>query len=131
MTVIGGRIMANLQRVIDEARPMLEEFLSEIGLHQAGTRLDLPRLLDPFSRWVDKQEMTEDDRFYLASRLGAFICGYLIEVCSGERVIEAGRILMRIPIQDGVFREFDPYAVAVGLVTNRNSLKEYLEILHS
>ncbi len=49
----GGRIMADLQGVIDETRPMLEEFLSEIGLHRAGTRLSLPRLLEPFSRWVD------------------------------------------------------------------------------
>jgi hypothetical protein len=119
------------QRVIDEARPMLEEFLSAIGLHRAGSPLDLPRLLDPFSHWVDEQEVTEDDRFYLASRLGAFICEYLIEVRSGQRIIAGGRILMRVPIQEGVVREFDPYAVAVGMATDRRSLKPFLDALSS
>lgn len=123
--------MADLQRVIDEAKPMLEEFLCDIGLHRAGTPLDLPRLLEPFSRWVDAQDVTEDDRSYLASRLAAFICEYLIEVRSGQRVIVGGRILMRVPIQDGVMREFDLYAVALGIATNRNSLKEFLDILCS
>jgi hypothetical protein len=123
--------MADLQPIIDEARPMLEEFLGDIGLHRTGTSLDLPRLLDPFSRWVDAQDVTEDDRFYLASRLAAFICEYLIEVGSGQRVIEGGRILMRLPIQKGVMREFDPYAVAVGMATNRSSLKAFLDVLCS
>jgi hypothetical protein len=119
------------QQVIDESRPMLEEFLSDIGLHRAGTPLDLPRLLEPFSRWVDEQEVTEADRFYLAARLAAFICEYLIEVRSGRRVVEGRRILMRVPIQEGVVREFDPYAVAAGMTTNRNSLKEFLDNLCS
>jgi hypothetical protein len=123
--------MADLQRVIDEARPMLEEFLGDIGLHHAGTPLDLPRLLEPFSRWLDAQEVTEDDRSYLASRLAAFICEYLIDVCAAQRAIADGRILIRVPIQDGILREFDPYAVAVGMATNRNSLKEFLDGLCS
>jgi hypothetical protein len=123
--------MADLQRVIDEARPMLEEFLCDIGLHRAGTPLDLARMLEPFSQWVDAQEVTEEDRFYLASRLAAFICEYLIEFCSGQRVIAGRRILMRVPIQEGVMREFDPYAVSLGMVTDRNSLKEFLDVLCS
>ncbi len=117
------------QRVVDESRPMLEEFLSEIGLHRAGYPLDFPRLLEPFSRWVEAQEVTEDDRFYLAARLGAFIGEYLIEVRSGERVIVDGRILMCVPIQEGIQREFDPYAVAIGLATNRSTLEQFLESL--
>src|SRR2546430_11830764 len=44
---------------------------------------------------------TEADRFYLAARLAAFICEYLIEVRSGQRVVEGRRILMRVPIQEG------------------------------
>jgi hypothetical protein len=123
--------MADLQPVIDEARPMLEEFLGDIGLHRAGAPLDLPRLLASFSRWVDAQEVTEDDRIYLAARLAAFICEYLIEVCSGQRVIEGGRILMRLPIQEGLLRELDPHAVAVGMVTDRSSLKTFLDVLCS
>src|SRR5438045_396771 len=106
--------MTDPQRVIDEARPMLEDFLSRVGVHRAGHPLDIRRVLEPFTRWLDAQKVTEDNRFYLAGQLGAFICEYLIEVCSGQRVIEGGRILLRVPIQEGVMREFDPYAVAVG-----------------
>jgi hypothetical protein len=123
--------MADPQTVVDEARPMLEQFLIDIGLHRAGTQMNLAELLEPFSHWVDAQQLTEDDQYYLASRLAAFICEYLIEVCSGQRVIAGGRILMRLPIQEGIVREFDPYAVAVGMATNRNSLKEFLDILAS
>jgi hypothetical protein len=121
--------MPDPQRVIDEARPMLVEFLRDIGLHREGSPLDLAQLLEPFSRWVDDQQVTEEDRLYLASRLAAFICEYLIDVCSGQRVIDRGRVLMRLPVQTGVQREFDPYAVAIGMATNRNSLREYLNAL--
>jgi len=129
--LFGGKTMADLQRVIDEARPMLEDFLSSVGLHRIGLPLSLSPLLEPFSRWVDEQVVTQEDRIYLASRLAAFICEYLIEVRSGQRVIESGRILMRVTIQEGVVREFDPYTVAVGMVTNRNSLKAFLDALCS
>jgi hypothetical protein len=83
--------MTDPQQVIDESRRMLEEFLSNIGLQRAGTPLDLPGLLEPFSRWVDEQEVKEADRFYLAPRRAAFIREYLIEVHSGQRVIEGRR----------------------------------------
>ena len=33
--------MTNPQQVIDESRPMLEEFLCDIGLHREGARLEL------------------------------------------------------------------------------------------
>jgi hypothetical protein len=119
--------MTDLQRVIDEAKPMLEEFLVQIGLHRPGHPLDLARLLTPFSVWVDAQEIGDDDRYYLASRLGAFICEYLIVVCDGQRVIEGERILMQLPFGEGIRRQFDPYAVAVGMVTERSSLKAFLD----
>ena len=106
---------------------MLEEFLSDIGLHRAGGPLDCRQLLDPFSNWVDTQPVVEAERFYLASRLAAFICEYLREVCSGQRVIEHGRIKMLVPIQQGFQREFDPYLVAIAMATNRTSLKAFLE----
>ncbi len=75
-----------IQRVIDEQRPMLEDFLSDIGLHRAGMPLDFRQVLEPFSRWVDAQEVTDNDRCYLASRLAAFICEYLIELHSGNEL---------------------------------------------
>jgi hypothetical protein len=121
--------MADLERVNDEARPMLEEFLGAIGLHQVGCPLDFPGVVEPFSQWLDRQAISEEDRLYLAARLGAFICEYLIELHGGERFIESGRILMRLPIQKGILREFDPYAVAVELTRKRNSLKAFLDAL--
>lgn len=117
----------NPQQIINESRPMLEEFLSDIGLYSLGSPLDLQSLLGPFSSWVDEQDVAEDLRFYLASRLAAFICEYLIDFCSGERLIDNGRIIMRLPIQEGLFREFDPYAVAVEMATDRKSLKEFID----
>jgi hypothetical protein len=99
-------IMADPQRVIDESRPMLEEFLVNIAVHPVGRPLDFRQLLDPFSKWLDAQKVSEDDRSYLASRLSAFICEYLIESCSAERVIENNRIVVRLPIREGVLREF-------------------------
>jgi hypothetical protein len=122
--------MVDPQKVIDEARPMLEEFLRTIGLHCEGP-LDFSRLLEPFSLWVDTQEVTEADRFYLASRLAAFICEYLIAMRLGTRTIKGDRILMRVPIEEGVVREFDSYAVAVGLTATRTSLKAFLDALNS
>jgi hypothetical protein len=62
--------MADVQRVIEEARPMLEDFLIDIGLHSAGTPLDVARLLEAFSSWLDKQEIGEQDHVFLASRSG-------------------------------------------------------------
>lgn len=63
--------MVDLKKVIAEARPMLEDFLCNTGLYRAGDPLDLRFLLGPFSEWIDAQQVTEEDRFYLASRLAA------------------------------------------------------------
>jgi hypothetical protein len=69
--LFGNEIM-DAQRVIDESRPMLEEFLSEVGLHRAGCPLDFPRLLEPFSNWVAAQEVIEENRFYLSRTAECF-----------------------------------------------------------
>jgi hypothetical protein len=75
----------DVQQVINESRPMLEEFLEGIGLRQSGDQLELRNLLEPLSNWVDAQQISDDDRFYLAARLAAFICEYLIETRSAQR----------------------------------------------
>ena len=114
------------QQVVAESRQMLAEFLGDLGFHREGQPLDLASVLSPFSEWVDQQEITEDDRFYLASRLAAFICEYLIDNHSAERLIRDAKIFIRLPVAKGVQKEFDPYAVAVGMTTTRNSLKDFL-----
>lgn len=119
------------QQVIDESRPMLEEFLSDVGIYHPGQPISDVQLRDRFSDWINEQEIREEDICYLVSRVAAFICEYLIDGHSAMRFIEGRHILLRLPIDasQGVYRDFDPYAVAVGLVRERRSLKEFLDIL--
>ncbi len=116
----------NPQSVIDESRPMLTEFLRDVGLHQNGDELELVRLRDPFSAWVEHQAVADDDRFYLASRLGAFICEYLIDFHDAERVIVGNRIVVRMLIDDTVAREFEPYPIAIGIADKKQTLAGFL-----
>lgn len=123
--------MADLQQVIEESRPMLEEFLSALGIYRPGQSIADARLRDQFSDWLDVQEIGRDDYSYVIARVAAFICEYLIEGYSAIRFIEGNRILLRLPIDtsQGVYRDFDPYSVAAGLVRERKSLKEFLRVL--
>lgn len=110
---------------------MLEEFLCNIGLHRAGHPLDFSLMLEPLSEWVDAQDVTESDRSYLASHLAAFICEYLIATKEAHRLIVGSRVMLRVPIQEGIMREFDPYAVAFDMATNRGNLKAFLDTMSS
>ncbi len=46
-----------------------------------------------------------------------------------QRVIEKNRIMMRLPIQEGLFREFDPFTVAAEMTKDRQSLNEFIDKL--
>jgi hypothetical protein len=119
------------QQVIEESRPMLVEILGDIGLHTSGRPPDLVTLLDPFSHWVETQEVRPEDIAFLTGLIGAFICEFLIEHHSGVRVVREGKIFMVLPVQDGVVREFDPYAAAAGLAQSRGSVALFLRTLAS
>jgi hypothetical protein len=123
--------MANPQRVIDESRPMLEEFLRNVGIYRPGQPIADLQLRDRFSDWIDAQEIREENFWYLVARVAAFISEYLIEGHAAIRYIQGMHILLRLPIDEsqGVYREFDPHAVAVGLVRDRKSLKVFLGAL--
>jgi hypothetical protein len=123
--------MVDPQQVIDESRPMLEEFLNDVGIYHPGQPIADEQLRDRFSDWINEQQVREDDFWYLASHVAAFICEYLIDGHSATRFIEGGHILLRLPIDasQGVYRDFDPYAVAASLVREKRSLKEFLDIL--
>lgn len=105
---------------------MLTEILQDVGLHRDGDDLDLAKMLEPFSRWGTEQTIEEEDRFYLASRLGAFIYEFLIDNHSAERRIEGTHILMRMPLADSEARDFDPYVVALGVADGKVTLAEFL-----
>jgi hypothetical protein len=123
--------MADPQQVIAESRPMLEEFLGDVGIYHPGQPIADVQLRDRFSDWIDEQEIREEDFCYLVSRVAAFICEYLIDGHAATRYIEGKHILLRLPVDasQGVYRDFDPYAVAVSLVREKRSLKEFLDIL--
>lgn len=108
---------------------MLTEFLQDIGLHRGGSDLDLAAHLEPFSKWVAEQTVEEDDRFYLASRIGAFICEFLVDHHAAERRIEGKQILIRMPVAESVARDFDPYSVALGITDGNGTLADFLSAL--
>lgn len=119
------------QQVIDKTRPMLEDILGLIGLHSAGHPLDLRALLDPFSQWVERQNVRDEDVAFLTGLIGAFISEYLIEHHSARRIIRDEHIYLQLPIQveDGVWREFEPYKVACDLAQSRGSLEQFIHQL--
>ena len=117
----------NPQTVIDESRPMLREFLCDIGLRRETDSLELSRLLGPFSTWIEFQTVQDKDRFYLASRIGAFICEYMIDTGHALRTIVDNRIVLRMRFAHQVVREFDPYPVALGIADKITTLQQFLD----
>ena len=108
---------------------MLEDVLSRIGLHTSGHALDLEALLDPFSHWVETQDVQPDDVAFLAGLIGGFICEFLIEHGAATRVIRGDRIFLHMPVQNGLVREIEPYAVALEFARRRGSVSEFLHVL--
>lgn len=113
-------------QVIQESRPMLDDVLGRIGLHQSGSPLDLVKLCDPFSRWLQQQVVAPQDFAFLVSLVGAFISEYLICQRGAERALVGQQIFLRLPVQSGVASEFDPYATAAGLLGGQKSLASFL-----
>jgi hypothetical protein len=116
----------NSQQVIDDARPMLEDILPQIGFYRSGEPLDLIALRDSFSAWAQAQEASDADFAFMASLIGAYISEYLIDARGASMHLLENKIFVRVPFEGGIAREFDPYAAAAGLVRNRQSLSEFL-----
>jgi hypothetical protein len=123
--------MSDPQKVINESRPMLEEFLSDLGMYRSGQSFAEPALLGDFSSWMDAQNVREEDFWYLVARVASFISEYLIAGHGAAQYIEGKRVMVRLPVDasQGVRGAFDPYEVAVGLVRERRSLKGFLDDL--
>lgn len=108
---------------------MVTDILQNIGLHTPGRPLDLAGLLDAFSQWAEVQEICPEDTAFMTALIGAFICEFLVDHHAAIRVVHGGRIVLQLPIQNGISREFDPYAVAAGLVQNHGSVALFLRKL--
>lgn len=104
--------MSHAERVLLEQRPMLAEFLADVGLHEAGGPLDLRAILPAFDHWLRAQDITGAGIPYVASRLATFVSVYLEDHVGAVQAIVDGRILLRVPVEPGVVREFDAYRLA-------------------
>ena len=69
--------MDDPEEVIDESRPMIEEFLCCVGIYQPGERIADVQLRDAFSDWLDAQEIRDEDFNFVVARVASFICEYL------------------------------------------------------
>jgi hypothetical protein len=104
--------MVDANVVLSEQRPMLAEFLSDVGLSSPDATPDLRALLPEFDQWLAAQVVSEDDKPYLAARLGAYVCLYLADHQAGSVRVVDNRILVSVPNASGVQQEFEPYALA-------------------
>ena len=114
------------QRLIDEARPMLDDILGRIGIHHSGQPLALDRMKEPLSQWLQKLTIGEKDFFNIVSLVGAFISEYLIEK-GAVRSVEHDQIMLSLWEDEGAVKQFDPYAAAISLLKSRASLSAFLD----
>ena len=106
---------------------MLTEFLAEAGFHDQAGPINYSSVLPVFSVWIKQQDVSQDDRFYLASRVGAFICQYLIDTSNARWHIKGEQLLICVPIEDGVERELNPYPLALCVVDKQLTLQDVIQ----
>jgi hypothetical protein len=111
--------MIDAKQVLAEQRPMLEQFLIDVGLHRPGEPLDLRGLVGPLDAWLASQEIGQGDVAYVAARIAAYLSLYLVECFAGEQVVVANRIFIRLPVVAGVFRELDLYGLSYNVAREK------------
>ena len=107
-------------RALEQARPMLEDLLPKIGIVSDGTPLDTAECMALFSKWVGEQTVGERDFAFFCSLIGAFIIVHLTEHKDAKASVRSGRIILGLPSQEGIVREFEPYVVANGIASGRD-----------
>ena len=119
------------QQLLDDALPMLDDVLDRIGIHKSGTPLDLQALQPGFSEWLAHQHVSPQDTGFVVMIVGAFITEYLAQRHGAARLVASDRPAVRIPLPQGIAREFDPYAAAAGLVNGNRDLPGFLSAVGS
>ena len=104
-------------RALEEARPMLEDLLPQIGIVPSGGTLDTSACISAFSKWVSEQQVGQEDMAFFGGLIGAFIVVYLVDHKEAKAYVKENRICVAIPFQQGIMREFEPYAVAHGIAS--------------
>lgn len=123
--------MVDLQQLVRESREELEKFLVRMGLHQPGQPIANDELRDRFSDWLATNKFADEDLPLLVAYVGAFIGEYLIEGYAAAWQIQGRRLAIRLSVDPttGIAREFEPFDVAVGVVRDKASLKDFLATL--
>jgi hypothetical protein len=109
--------MVKAAQVLAEQRPMLAEFLRDIGVAAIKTSPNLRALLPAFGRWL-RQSVSSDDVGFLAARLGAYICLYMIDHHGAASTVVDNRIVLQVPCSRGIVREFEPYGMAQAIASS-------------
>ena len=119
----------NLQKIVDDEIPMLDDVLGSTGIHKAGQPLDLARLLNPFSTWLEQQAVGPQDEGFVGALVGAFVAQYAVRHGGASRSIADGDIYLDIPAGDGVVRRFSPYRMAPAVVGRTTTLVELIDCM--
>lgn len=121
--------MVTARQVVDEHRPMVSEFLMQLGLVDPGTPLRFDALAEPFSKWISDQEIGRDDIPFVAARVAAFVGEYLVETRAASYSVENNRIAMIVPLEQGIVRQYELYPFAMSVTEKRISLADLLQRL--
>ena len=119
----------NLQKIVDDEVPMLDEVLGSIGIHQTGQPMDLARLLNPFSTWLEQQAVGPQDEGFVGALVGAFVAQYAMRHGGASRSIADGEIFLEFPAGDGIVRRFSPYRMASAVVRRTTTLVELVDAI--
>ncbi|PSL15904.1 hypothetical protein CLV44_103188 [Marinobacterium halophilum] len=115
-------------RALEEARPILEDLLPQIGIIPSGVPLDTSTCISSFSKWVSGQQVGQEDIAFFVGLIGAFIVVYLVDHKDAKAYVKENRICVAIPFQQGIMRELEPYAVAHGIASGSDGdLESFLK----
>ncbi|SFE99033.1 hypothetical protein [Paracidovorax wautersii] len=117
--------------LLEKTAPMLDDVLGRIGLHQTGTPLNPAVIVPQLDGWLKAQAIPEEDVGFLVMIVGGFIVQYLVQVVGADALVVEARPAVRLSIIPGVAREFDPYAVAAGLIRGNRELAVFLSTVVS
>ena len=112
--------MVDLKSVISESKPMVIEFLRDLGLIAREEDAFTSDTMRDLSNWFKSQTIGEGDKTFAFSRISAFVGNYLIEHAKAEWVIESNQVMIRQPVSEdeGIWKSFSVHQVVMGMLEN-------------
>jgi len=114
------------QQLLTEAKPMLDDVLGRIGLHETGEPLELEAIAPSFDSWLKTQEISPADFGFMVMVVGGSIVEYLTQHHKARPMVVDGRPAIQLTISPSVVRQFDPYSAAAGLIKGNRDLLGFL-----